>query len=129
MQKIASSEITPEYLYFSRREFIKKTALYAGSLSVLSACNLIKAPGNSSNNLTLYKDEFGDLANTFEQITNYNNFYEFFTNKESVADLSKNLKTDPWKLEIKGLVNNPLELDLDDLSKLIDQEEKIYRLR
>jgi len=95
MQKIPSSEITPEYLYFSRREFIKNTTIYASSLSLLSACNFMNVPGNqkqySGLDVPQYQDEFGDSANTYEQITNYNNFYEFFTNKESVANLSKNL--------------------------------------
>ncbi|MDX9849806.1 MAG: protein-methionine-sulfoxide reductase catalytic subunit MsrP [Anaerolineaceae bacterium] len=131
MQKIPSSEITPEHLYYSRRDFLKKSAIFAGSLSILSACKSINFSGDQQPEASFftYKDEFGDLANTYEQITNYNNYYEFFTNKESVADLSKNLKTDPWKLEIKGLVQNPLELDMDDLSKLFEQEEKVFRLR
>ncbi len=46
MQKIPSSEITPEYLYFSRREFIKNTTIYPSSLSLFSACNFMNVPGN-----------------------------------------------------------------------------------
>jgi sulfoxide reductase catalytic subunit YedY len=74
-------------------------------------------------------DELGDPANSFEDITNYNNFYEFSTNKESVNPLSKDFKTSPWTVEVYGMVNNPKTYGIEDLLSQFTQEERIYRLR
>jgi sulfoxide reductase catalytic subunit YedY len=65
---------------------------------------------------------------SFEAITNYNNYYEFSTNKEAVARLAKDFSSSPWKIEVGGLVNNPKTFDLDDLEKF-SQQERVYRLR
>jgi sulfoxide reductase catalytic subunit YedY len=73
-------------------------------------------------------DELGDPLNTFEAITNYNNYYEFTTVKEDVAKLSQGFTTEPWKVEVGGLVKNPKTFDLDDL-RGFEQEERVYRLR
>jgi sulfoxide reductase catalytic subunit YedY len=74
-------------------------------------------------------DELGDALTSFEAITNYNNYYEFSTDKEAVAPLSEGLITSPWQVQVGGLVNNPKTYDVDDLRKKFDQEERIYRLR
>jgi sulfoxide reductase catalytic subunit YedY len=74
-------------------------------------------------------DEYGDPLNSYEDITSFNNFYEFTTNKSSVADLAKDFKTSPWTVEVGGLVNQPMTFDLDDIQKMFPQEERIYRLR
>jgi sulfoxide reductase catalytic subunit YedY len=73
-------------------------------------------------------DELGDPLNAFEQITNYNNYYEFTIDKEDVAKLAANFPTSPWQVEVGGMVNNPQTFDLDDL-RAFEQEERIYRLR
>jgi sulfoxide reductase catalytic subunit YedY len=73
-------------------------------------------------------DELGDELTTFEAVTNYNNFYEFTTDKQKVAQLAQDFKTSPWTLEVGGLVNKPKTFDLDDLRKF-EQEDRIYRLR
>jgi len=84
------------------------------------------APAPSSAGKT---DELGDPANTFEDIINYNNFYEFSTDKQAVAGLSKDFKAEPWTVEVGGLVNNPKTYGIEDLLKMFPQEERIYRLR
>jgi sulfoxide reductase catalytic subunit YedY len=66
---------------------------------------------------------------SFEDITNYNNFYEFSTVKEEVAPAARGFVTRPWAVDVGGLVNKPKRFDLDDLLKLAPQEERIYRLR
>jgi sulfoxide reductase catalytic subunit YedY len=71
----------------------------------------------------------GNPLNSFEEITNYNNFYEFSVDKQAVANLSQGFKTDPWSVEVGGLVNNPKTYVLEDLLKMFPQEERIYRLR
>ncbi len=73
-------------------------------------------------------DELGDPLNSFEAVTNYNNYYEFTTTKEQVAVMAKDFTTEPWQVEVSGLVNNPKTFDIDDLRKF-EQEERIYRLR
>jgi sulfoxide reductase catalytic subunit YedY len=74
-------------------------------------------------------DELGNPVNTYEDITNYNNYYEFTTDKQGVAGLAKDFKTIPWTIEVGGLVNKPKTFGIDDLLKTFTQEERIYRLR
>ena len=74
-------------------------------------------------------DELGDPLNSYHEMTNYNNFYEFTTDKENVAPTSQDFQTDPWRIEVGGLVNTPRTFGLDDIWSLFEQEERIYRLR
>jgi sulfoxide reductase catalytic subunit YedY len=132
---VLSSEITPKSLYLSRRDFLKAAGIVTGT-ALLAACApeaseqagepMTEAPAPTSNGKT---DELGDPANAFEEITNYNNFYEFSTDKQAVAGLSKDFKTNPWSVVVGGLVNNPKTYAIEDLLKLFPQEERIYRLR
>lgn len=130
MKKIASSEITPESVYRSRRRFLRSGLTFLGA-AALAAC----APGGvdespKSPDLRSDKvDEFGDPATSFADITGFNNFYEFTTDKERVARLSQNFITSPWQVQVGGLVNQPGLWDLDALRRQFDQEERIYRLR
>jgi methionine sulfoxide reductase catalytic subunit len=128
---VKSSEITPKDAYLSRRDFIKAAGVMAGSVA-LAAC----APTSPEETEALdvpsatgYVDELGNSANTFQEITSYNNYYEFSLNKESVAPLSENLTTRPWSVEVYGKVAKPRTFGIDDLLKLFPQEERIYRLR
>lgn len=73
-------------------------------------------------------DELGDPLNTFEDIVNYNNYYEFSTDKAAVARLAEGYPTSPWEIQVGGLVNNPKTYSIDDL-KAFEIEERIYRLR
>lgn len=140
MKKIHPSEITPEHLYLSRREFLKSLGIVSASAAVLAACRSSEVlPTESSPNLVPddtdvpktdqgRTDELGEPLNTFEEITNYNNYYEFSTNKQAVARLSEDFITSPWEIQVGGLVNNPTTFSIDDLKKF-EIEERIYRLR
>jgi sulfoxide reductase catalytic subunit YedY len=127
---IQSSEITPYSQYLSRRDFLKAAGIATGS-ALLAAC----APGGTESSEAIdvptsdQTDEFGDPVNSFTDITNYNNFYEFSTNKEAVAPLSRDFTTSPWTVEVYGLVNNPKTYGIEDLLSKFTQEERIYRLR
>jgi sulfoxide reductase catalytic subunit YedY len=138
--KIPSSEITPEHVYLNRRQFMKGAgALTLGALA-LSACggktnspyNAQTPTGSASQTTEVLAssttDELGDPLNPYEQITNFNNFYEFSTDKQAVAKLAQDFVSSPWKVEVGGLVNKPQAFDMDALRKL-GQEERIYRLR
>ena len=132
MTRIPSSEITPEHLYRSRRQFI--TGM--GALTVaaaLAACGTQQAPAATGPTPKTMSgkttDELGDTLNSYEQITNYNNYYEFSTDKEGVAPMAQGFKTAPWTLTVGGMVNKPKTYAVEDLIKLFGEEERIYRLR
>lgn len=131
MVKIKSSEITPEHHYLSRRGFLKGMGVISASAMVLAACrgqsvSSTDIPATVKVSSTL--EGVSEPLTSFEAITNYNNYYEFSTNKEAVARLAKEFSTSPWTIEVGGLVNNPKKFDLDDLMKF-SQQERIYRLR
>ncbi|OAN46104.1 mononuclear molybdenum enzyme YedY [Chloroflexus islandicus] len=129
---IRSSDITPESVYVNRRALLRGLgALGVGAL--LSACGVSTSPAQDDQpspaaNAGL-RDELGDPANTFAQITNYNNFYEFTTDKEAVARRAANFVTQPWTVEVTGMVRNPRIFAIEDILQMFDQEERIYRLR
>jgi sulfoxide reductase catalytic subunit YedY len=129
---VKSSEITSYSQYLSRRDFLKAAGIVTGS-ALLAACapnaTGTTVPANEAPILPPKLDEFGDPANSFEDITHYNNFYEFSTNKEAVYPLSKDFKTSPWTVEVYGLVNKPKIYAIEDWISKFTQEERIYRLR
>lgn len=133
--KAKISEITPEYLYLSRREFLKSVGMLTAGSLLVSACKSEYIPSKEPEvtaSLTPQTksstDELGDPLNSYEDITNYNNYYEFSTDKTSVAGLAQDLIISPWTVAVGGLVHDPKTYDLDDLMKFT-QEERIYRLR
>lgn len=133
---VLSSEITSKSEYLSRRDFLKAAGIVTGT-ALLAACApkvSEQAVGSESEaqvnpSTSTSTDELGDNLNSFDEITNYNNFYEFSTDKQAVAGLAKNFTTEPWTVEVGGLVNNPKTFGVDDLLKMFPQEERIYRLR
>ena len=134
MTKIKSSEITPEQIYLSRRRFMVGIGALAASSLALAACGVQSTStgqeiDEDSLQVSADTDELGDSLNTFEEITNFNNFYEFTTDKQKVAALAQDFQTSPWTVEVGGLVNKPGTYDIDDLRRKFTQEERIYRLR
>jgi len=127
-----SSEITPYSLYLSRRVFLKAAGLVTGS-ALLTMCGPqateTAASGSDGTAFPVKKDEFGDPSNSFEDITHYNNFYEFSENKGAVNPLSKDFRSHPWTVEVYGLVNHPKKYAIEDLLKKFPQEDRVYRLR
>lgn len=119
---IPSSEITPKEVFLSRRDVLK-AAGFAGLGALLAAC----APQLASS--SAQPEAPADVPNTFEDITNYNNYYEFSTDKTTVAPLSEDFKSRPWTVEVTGMVNNPKTYDVDELIKKFQPEERVYRLR
>jgi methionine sulfoxide reductase catalytic subunit len=142
MVKIKSSEITPEHVYVSRRKFMKGIGAVALGTLAASACGsqaataptaspapaATMAPG-ASPQPTTKADAAAETPNSFEVITNYNNYYEFTMAKEDVAPLSKDFKTTPWTVAVGGLVNNPKTYGVDELIKKFPPQERVYRLR
>jgi sulfoxide reductase catalytic subunit YedY len=129
VKKIPSSEITPEHIYLSRRSFMGAAAgLGAGAL--LAACGVSTSPSPTVEAVPAdgRTDELGDPLNSFEQITTYNNYYEFTTDKQDVARLAAGFRTSPWEVQVGGMVAKPRTFALEDLLAF-EQEERIYRLR
>lgn len=125
---IPSSEITPKSVYLSRRSFMKAAAALAGG-AVLAACAPAQTATPAPSEPNPKSDERGDPANSLQDITTYNNYYEFSTDKQGVASLAKNFPTSPWQVEVSGLVRNPRTFGVDDLLKKFPPQERIYRLR
>ena len=147
---VPSSEITPESLYLSRRDFLKAAGIVSAS-AFLAACGLAPTgqplpagvptpvpgwsaltptpsapvPDNAQGQTT---DELGNKLNLLNDITNYNNYYEFSQDKQEPAQLSKDFKTSPWSVQVGGLVQNPKTFSIEELLKF-QQKERIYRLR
>jgi len=135
-------EITPEVVYRNRRFFMKSaiwggTALATAGLyegfkprpRVADTGEVIATLGESDAaaewQTALRPD---DSPTAFEDVAGYNNYYEFSTSKTAVAAKAKDFVTDPWSVEIGGLVEKPRRMDLAELLK-IETEERIYRFR
>lgn len=131
---IPASEITPEDVYLNRRQFLKTMGIVSTG-ALLAACGV--RAGENETQATVppdlqtsgKTDELGDPLNSYQEITNYNNFYEFTTDKVRVAELSKDFKSSPWEVQVYGLVNQPKTYSLDDILKKFSLEERVYRLR
>jgi len=122
------SAITPESTYLNRRSLMSGlvgggAALGAGLLGA-SPARAQDAPDFEINGF-----DTTEKPNTFEEITSYNNFYEFGTGKEDPAKNAHTLTTDPWAVEIDGLVDRPGSYDLADILAKVDIDERIYRFR
>jgi sulfoxide reductase catalytic subunit YedY len=137
---IRSSEITDRKLYLNRREFIQTAtgaaaagaAVLAGAGAVLEAAAQPAPHGRKLDNVRkspLSVSAADEKVNTWEQITTYNNYYEFGTDKDSPSQYAKSLKTEPWKIVVDGECNKPASYDLEDVLKGQVLEERIYRHR
>ena len=127
--QISENEVTPKELFEKRRNFLK-----LGAASIVSSgaiMELLAKEDLPKITLDFIKDKNPDnlKLNTFEQITSHNNFYEFTTKQSGVKDMAHTLNTDNWTVTIDGLVENPMEVNLDDLVKMFAMEERIYRFR
>jgi sulfoxide reductase catalytic subunit YedY len=127
---IRSSEITSKSVYLRRREFLAA----AGAAIAAAGCGSVFGEVSAQGGVKLpnvKKSPFSttEKQNSFSDITSYNNFYEFGTDKSSPAELSKNFRTKPWTLAIEGEVAKPATYNLEDFIKSSTLEERIYRMR
>ena len=132
---IRSSEITPKSLYVNRREFIRAAAVAAGGIGTIagSASTLFAANpaphGRKLENLKKSGYSTDERPNPWEQVTTYNNFYEFGVDKEQPAENAHSLKTEPWTVMVEGECNKKGAMSLEDILKGQALEERVYRLR
>ncbi len=135
---IPSSEITPKATYLNRRSFLAGAAI-AGAAAVTGMAfrdlaDLVTPSLTASANAKidgLQKSPFSttEKETPYKDVTNYNNFYEFSTDKYEPAGLAKNFKTRPWTVTIDGDVKKKQVLDVDTIVKMAAPEERIYRHR
>ena len=125
--EIPESEVTPESLYPRRREFMKAAGTIGGALLVnpWAAAQASLEIGDYQKKVITLDEEINDE----DDVTSYNNFYEFGTGKDDPKQNSKRFKTDDWKIQVSGECEKPGTYGLEDLVKPYPLEERIYRLR
>jgi sulfoxide reductase catalytic subunit YedY len=139
-ERIPTNEITPPAAFFNRRKFIETGILAASAVATGAVYRALNHPSagkvkkvrlagltTATNNASGFRAS--DVATSFENITHYNNFYEFSTDKEAVAAAAVNFDTKGWQIAVEGLVNKPKVFTLAELLKLSPLEERIYRMR
>lgn len=131
---IPSSEISPQDLFLNRRKFLAGAALAgAGALGAFTLRDLLSPSSAEAGEKIsgLQKSAFSttEKITPMNDVTHYNNYYEFSTEKEEPAELAKNFRTRPWSVTIDGLVPKKQVLDIDAVLKLASPEERIYRHR
>ena len=120
---ILPSEITSKSDYLSRRDFLKAMGIVTAGAALLASCGLKEDAPPAASGLPAE-----DLTD-YDSVINYNNYYEFTTDKERVAKLATDFKTSPWTVEVSGLVNNPKTFSMDEILSQFTIEERIYRMR
>src|SRR5713226_5477461 len=140
---IRSSEITDQKTYLNRRLFMRGAILAGSAVGTgllyrklnpppavveerAKIADIVKQPSEEAMRRGF---KVSETQTSFEDITNYNNFYEFSTEKRAVASEARDFVTRPWTVSVEGLVNKPKTFDIDDLLRLAPQEERIYRHR
>ncbi|HEU5180829.1 MAG TPA: protein-methionine-sulfoxide reductase catalytic subunit MsrP [Candidatus Polarisedimenticolia bacterium] len=146
-----SSEITPEPLYWRRREFIKNALLFTATSAGVGGGLLwlmegrrrgrpAASPARASAGAAIKEKQLFESAGPspystsetqtpYGDVTSYNNFYEFGTDKGDPAANAHTLKPRPWTVEIEGEVGKPQRIDIDQLMRWAPLEERIYRMR
>ncbi len=127
---IHSSEITPESDYQNRREFLREAGLLGVVAAGLLAPRASRAlpQGQGAYPTTMGANLKGELT-PWEDVTTYNNFYEFGTDKSDPAQNASTLKPKPWTVRVEGMVKKPADYQLEDFIKPSKLEERIYRHR
>ena len=135
---IKSSEITDKKVYKNRRTFIKGLGLAASVAATGGIYRVFTRHGSESKsgekiaNVQVAPpapDSPQDPLTSYQNVTHYNNFYEFSTDKREVAEKAAHFATHPWTVSVEGLVNKPKTYDIDDLIKLSPPQERVYRHR
>jgi sulfoxide reductase catalytic subunit YedY len=128
---IPSSEITPRPLYSNRRKFMAGVVGAAGAALVggKALLNLVSPPTKIDGLQKSPLSTTGEKLTPFKDITNYNNYYEFSTDKYEPAGLAKDFRTRPWTVSVEGLVKKPKKFDVDEIMRMSAPEERVYRLR
>jgi sulfoxide reductase catalytic subunit YedY len=129
------SDITPKSVYANRRSFLRAMGLTGAGLAIGSAAWRLANPTyevNATSKLTIAaKSPFSttEKETSLNDITHYNNFYEFGTDKTDPAKNAQNFRTSPWSISVEGEVKTPRKFSMDEILKIAPLEERIYRHR
>ena len=129
--EIHPSEITSKENYLNRREFMRMGAIASGTILAPAALGAV-VPKERRARLADVKSSAlstDEAPNSYEDITTYNNFYEFGTGKDDPVMFARDFKPRPWKITVDGEAEKTGTFDFDDFIKPFDLEERIYRLR
>jgi sulfoxide reductase catalytic subunit YedY len=133
---IPSSEITPKVSYINRRQFLTGAAVTGAALvGGLYLRNhdgespTVEAAGAKLSGIVKSPLSTTEKPNSFKDITNYNNYYEFSTDKYEPNGLAANFRARPWTVSFEGLLKKPFKMDIDSILKIAPIEERIYRHR
>jgi sulfoxide reductase catalytic subunit YedY len=135
---IATSEITPRHIFESRRRLLAMAAAGAAGSALTPwfareafAQGTQGSPGKGQRLAATPNNAYviTEKRTPYEDVTTYNNFYEFGTDKSDPARNAGTLRPRPWRVSVEGLVKHPKVYDIDELVKLAPQEERVYRLR
>jgi sulfoxide reductase catalytic subunit YedY len=142
VERPASREITPENLYWNRRSFLKS----AGAAASVLVTGWVYRHLNRTGSMSIATDEFAGYTpaspqgqaqgftldepqTSLQRAVNYNNFYEFTTDKEAVSAAARSFVAKPWQVAVDGMVHRPRVFDIDEVVKIVRPEERIYRMR
>jgi len=130
---IPPSEITPSDVYRRRREFLQAAGAFTAAAG-LSAASILADPriaraGAKLANVRKSAFSTAEEQTPFKDVTTYNNYYEFGTDKDEPSENAHTLKTRPWTVAVEGEVAKPKVFDIDELLKLAALEERVYRMR
>ena len=142
--RLAASEITPPEVWRQRRTLLQQLAAAGGAMALGSSQAWAQTAVGSGGTTVARPGKLAPLPGTrfsvagaitlepptpYADVTGYNNFYEFGTDKSDPARHAHRMKTRPWTLQVEGLVGKPRSFGIEDLLKLGAMEERIYRLR
>jgi len=142
-QNPLAREVTDPAVYFNRRNFLRAGALVASAVATGVVYRSLNPVGRgkvdtprirgiaaaTTNNLADSGFRADEPQTSLQDITHYNNFYEFSTSKEGVAPAAAGFSTEGWQVSVEGLVKNPRVFPIEELLKISPPEERIYRMR
>ena len=134
-EDIRWSEVTPKSLYLNRRKFLADAAMAGAALAAGVALkeavspSVIALAGNKIDGVKKSSFSTSETVTPYNDVTHYNNYYEFSTEKVEPADLAKRFRPLPWKVKIEGQVDKKQELDIYTIIQMAPPEERIYRHR
>jgi sulfoxide reductase catalytic subunit YedY len=132
---VRSSEITPKDVFLNRRKFLTGAAIAGAAATTGFGLKDLLAPstaafaGEKIEGIQKSPLSISDKLTPMNDVTHYNNYYEFSTEKQEPAELAKNFRTRPWMLTIDGAVKKKQKWDIDTILKFAPPEERIYRHR
>src|SRR5690348_13944438 len=133
---IPYSEVTPKSVYMNRRKFLTGVAAVTGAAAIGAgaASEWLKPAAVSADETKLgplVKSPFStsEMQTPYKDVTHYNNYYEFGTDKGDPARNATHFVTSPWSVSVDGEVNKPRKFDMEEIRKLAPLEERIYRHR